>query len=45
MASVRMIPEEEATGKIADIYEEIKTELGSILSPIFIRLWPPNQEF
>ena len=28
MASVRMIPEEEATGKIADIYEEIKTELG-----------------
>ena len=23
-----MIPEEEATGKIADIYEEIKTELG-----------------
>ena len=28
MASIRMIPEEEATGKIKDIYEDIKTELG-----------------
>ena len=28
MASIRMIPEEEATGKIKDLYEEIKTELG-----------------
>src|SRR5215208_7067751 len=42
MASIKMIPEDEAIGKTKDIYEEIKTELGSILSPIFIRLWPPN---
>jgi len=28
MASIRMIPEEEATGKTKDVYEEIKTELG-----------------
>ena len=28
MASIRMIPEEEAIGKTKDIYEEIKTELG-----------------
>jgi alkylhydroperoxidase family enzyme len=28
MASIRMIPEEEATGKTKDVFEEIKTELG-----------------
>src|SRR5215212_5177157 len=28
MASIKMIPENEAIGKIKDIYEEIKTELG-----------------
>ena len=28
MASIRMIPEEEATGKTKDVYEEIKTGLG-----------------
>ena len=28
MASNRMIPEEEATGKTKDVYEEIKTGLG-----------------
>jgi alkylhydroperoxidase family enzyme len=28
MASIKMIPEDEAIGKTKDIYEEIKTELG-----------------
>jgi len=28
MASIRMIPEEEATGKTKDVYEEITAELG-----------------
>jgi hypothetical protein len=28
MASIRMISEEEATGKVKDIYEEIKARLG-----------------
>jgi alkylhydroperoxidase family enzyme len=28
MASIRMIPEEEATGNTKDVYEEIKAELG-----------------
>ena len=28
MASIKMIPEEEAVGKTKDVYEEIKTELG-----------------
>ncbi len=28
MASIQMIPEEEATGKVKAIYEEIMSELG-----------------
>ncbi len=28
MASIKMISEEEATGKVKDIYEEIKSKLG-----------------
>jgi alkylhydroperoxidase/carboxymuconolactone decarboxylase family protein YurZ len=28
MASIKMISEEEATGKVKEIYEEIKSELG-----------------
>ena len=27
MASIKLIPEEEATGKVKDIYEEIKSQL------------------
>ena len=28
MSSIKMIPEEEATGKVKEIYEEIKSNLG-----------------
>lgn len=28
MASIKMIPEEEATGKVKEIYEEIKFQFG-----------------
>jgi hypothetical protein len=28
MASIKMIPEEEATGKVKEIYEEIKSQFG-----------------
>ena len=28
MASIKMIPEEKATGKVKDIYEDIKSTLG-----------------
>jgi alkylhydroperoxidase/carboxymuconolactone decarboxylase family protein YurZ len=28
MASIKMIPEEEATGKVKEVYAEIKTQLG-----------------
>jgi hypothetical protein len=33
MASIAMIPEEEATGKVKEIYEEIKTTLESDFVP------------
>lgn len=33
MASVKMIPEEEATGEVKVIYEEIKSQLGIDFSP------------
>jgi alkylhydroperoxidase/carboxymuconolactone decarboxylase family protein YurZ len=33
MATIRMIPEEEATGKVKDIYEEIKRTLGISFVP------------
>ncbi len=28
MASIKMIPEDEATGRVKEIYQEIKTQLG-----------------
>ena len=28
MASIKMVAEEEATGKVKDLYEEIKSQLG-----------------
>ncbi len=28
MASIKLIPEEEATGKVKEIYGEIKSQLG-----------------
>jgi len=28
MATIKMVPEEEATGRVKEIYEEIKSELG-----------------
>ncbi len=37
MSSVKMIPEEEATGKVKDIYEEIKSQLGIDFVPNLYR--------
>ena len=34
MASIKLIPGEEATGKVKDIYEEIKSQLGIDFVPI-----------
>jgi alkylhydroperoxidase/carboxymuconolactone decarboxylase family protein YurZ len=33
IVSIKMIPEEEATGKVKAIYEEIKSELGTEFVP------------
>ena len=29
MASIKMIPEEKAVGKVKDVYEEIKSTIGT----------------
>ncbi len=33
MATIKMIPEEEATGRVKEIYEEIKSQLGISFVP------------
>ncbi len=38
MASITMIPEEEATGQVKDIYEEIKSQLGIDFVPNLYRV-------
>lgn len=38
MASIKMIPEEEATGKVKKIYEEIKESLGIDFVPNLYRV-------
>jgi hypothetical protein len=43
MASIKMIPEEEAIGKVKDIYEDIKSRLGIDFVPTYTRSWLLNQ--
>ncbi len=38
MASIKLIPEEEATGKVKEIYEEIKSQLGIDFVPNLYRI-------
>ena len=38
MASIKMISEEEATGKVKDIYEDIKSRLGTDFVPNLYRV-------
>jgi alkylhydroperoxidase family enzyme len=45
MASVTMIPEEEATGKVKEIYEEIKSELGIDFVPNLYKVMAPKPEY
>ncbi len=33
MATIKMIPEEEATGRVKEVYEEIKSQLGISFVP------------
>ena len=45
MASVKLIPEEEATGKVKDLYEEIKEKLGIDFVPNLYRAMAANPEY
>lgn len=38
MASINLIPEEEATGKVKEIYDEIKSQLGIDFVPNLYRV-------
>ncbi len=45
MATIKMIPEEKATGKVKDIYEEIKSNLGIDFVPNLYRIMAPNPAY
>jgi alkylhydroperoxidase/carboxymuconolactone decarboxylase family protein YurZ len=42
MASVRMVPEEDATGKVRDVYDDIKATLGIDFVPNLYKVMAPN---
>ena len=45
MASVKLISEEEATGKVKDLYEEIKASLGIDFVPNLYRAMAANPDY
>ena len=45
MASIRLIPEDEATGKVKAIYEEIKSELGIDFVPNLYRAMASKPDY
>jgi alkylhydroperoxidase family enzyme len=45
MATIHMVPEDEATGKVADIFEEIKSTLGTDFVPNLYRVMAPNPAY
>ena len=45
MASVKLISEEEATGKVKAIYEEIKADLGTDFVPNLYKAMAANPEY
>lgn len=45
MASIRMIPEDEATGKVKAIYEDIREQLGTDFVPNLYRVMASNPEY
>ena len=45
MASVRLVAEEEATGKVKALYDEIKSEHGIDFVPNLYRAMAPNPEY
>jgi len=45
MSTVRMIPEDEATGRVAEIYEEIRSALGTDFVPNMYKLMAVKPSF
>lgn len=45
MASVRLVPEDEATGKVKALYDEIKSELGIDFVPNLYRAMASNPDY
>ncbi len=45
MASIKIIPEEETTGKVKEIYEEIKSSLGIDFVPNLYKSMAPNPDY
>jgi alkylhydroperoxidase/carboxymuconolactone decarboxylase family protein YurZ len=45
MATIKMIPEEKATGKVKDIYGEIKSTLGIDFVPNLYKVMAPNPAY
>ena len=45
MASIKMISEEEASGKVKDIYEEIRSTLGIDFVPNLYKVMAPKPDF
>ena len=45
MASVKLVPEEEATGKVRILYDEIKAELGIDFVPNLYRAMASNPDY
>lgn len=45
MATVKMIPEEEATGRVRELYAEIKSQLGIDFVPNLYRVMAQNPPY
>jgi alkylhydroperoxidase/carboxymuconolactone decarboxylase family protein YurZ len=45
MASIRMIPEEEATGKVKDVYDDLKSRLGIDFVPNLYKVMAPKPDY
>ena len=45
MATIQMVPEDEATGTVREIYEEIKTAFGIDFVPNLYKVMAPSPEY
>ncbi len=45
MASIKLVPEDEATGKVKEVYEDIKSRLGIDFVPNLYKVMAPKPEY